>query len=434
MIGVCQPGQLPILADGIIGIVGDKIILKSEIEQEFFQMSNQPGAKLDSNVRCQILDQMLTSKLLIKQAEADSIKISEDEVEGQLDRRVRYFSQMVGGQEKLEEFYGKTISELKDDFRHNIRDQLLASKMQEKITKDATISPSEVKLYFTSIAKDSLPYFETELEVGQIVVFPKINEYQKQYSYDKLLDIKKRIEKGESFETLAILYSQDPGSAQKGGDLGFFGRGEMVSEFEATAYKLKPGELSGIIKTKYGYHLLKLDERRGERVHARHILIKPPVSNSELEKSRKLLDSVRTLIVEKKIEFPEAVKKISDDEETRVNGGMFQNPQAGNNSFFPEQLPPEVYFQIEKLNPGDYTSVIPYTAQDGKQGYRMLYLASKSKPHQCNMNDDYGKIQQAALTKKKSEQMKLWFKKARSRYYISIDPSFSNCENLKRWN
>ncbi len=428
-----QPALNDSVADGIVAVIGNKIILKSDIEQEYLQQLGQPGSKITPEMRCQILDQLLTAKLLVRQAEADSLKISDEEVNGQIDRRIRYFSQMVGGTEKLEEFYGKSILEIKEEFKGPVKEQILAGKMQEKLTKEVSISPSEVQAYFNDIPVDSLPFYDSELEVGQLVMFPDVTEVQKQYTIEKLEGIRARIQKGEKFETLAILYSQDPGSAPKGGDLGYFGRGEMVPEFEAAAFRLKPGEVSGIIRTKYGYHLLQLVERRGERVNARHILIKPPVSNSELEKTRRLLDSIKTQLENGQISFREAVKKYSMDDETKANGGMLQNPQNGQNAFTPDQMQPEIYFQVEKLNPGQYSAPSSYATQDGRQGFRIFYLSNKSAPHRCNLNEDYGKIQQAATTRKKGQIMQSWFNKARQRNAIHISPSYLTCTNLKRW-
>ncbi len=428
-----QPAINDSIADGIVAVIGNKIILKSDIEQEYLQQLGQSGSKVNPETRCQILDQLLTAKLLVRQAESDSLKISDDEVNGQIERRIRYFSQMVGGAEKLEEFYGKTILEIKEEFRGPVKEQILAGKMQEKLTKEVSISPSEVQAYFSQIPVDSLPFYDSELEVGQLVMFPEVTDAQKEYTLEKLEGIRTRIQKGEKFETLAILYSQDPGSAPKGGDLGFFGRGEMVPEFEAAAFRLKPGEVSGNIRTKYGYHLLQLVERRGERVNARHILLKPPVSNSELEKTRKHLDSIRIQLENGQLTFREAVKKYSMDDETKANGGMLQNQQTGQNSFTPEQMQPEIYFQVEKLMPGQFSAPSSYATQDGKQGYRVFYLSNKAAPHRCNLNDDYGKIQQAAITKKKGQIMQSWFNKARQRNAIHISPSYLTCTNLKRW-
>lgn len=250
---------------------------------------------------------------------------------------------------------------------------------------------------------------------------------------EKLNGIRSRILKGENFATLAILYSEDPGSAKEGGSLGFFGRGEMVPEFEAVAFKLKPGEVSPVVRTKFGYHILQLVERRGDRVHCRHILIKPPVGNRELEAARRKLDSVRTEIAEGRLPFIDAVRKYSQDDESRSNGGMLMNDNTGTNSFTMDQLTPDVYFAIDKLQPGELSDPQPYSAMDGSRGFRVFYLKSRTKPHQANLNDDYARIQSAALNMKRLEKVQEWFLRAKTRTFIRIDEEYAGCENLDRW-
>jgi peptidyl-prolyl cis-trans isomerase SurA len=418
--------------DGIVAVVGDKIILKSEVEAEYsnwLQQGNEP----DAGMRCVILDQMLTNKLMIRQAEFDSLEVSDDEIDQQIDRRLRYFISMVGSREKLEEFYGKTVVEIKEEFKPQIRELILAQKMQEKITSGVNISPREVQDYFAKIPADSIPYFDAEVELGQIVMFPEVGPVQKEFTIEKLNDIRNRILKGENFATLAILYSEDPGSAKEGGSLGFFGRGDMVPEFEAVAFKLRPGEVSQVIRTKFGYHILQLVERRGDRVHCRHILIKPPVGTRELEATRRKLDSIRIEIQAGNLAFIDAVRKFSADDESKTNGGMLMNDNAASNSFTIDQLTPDIYFAIDKLKPGELSDPQPYSAPDGSRGFRVFYMKSRTSPHQANLNDDYARIQTAALNLKRIERMQEWFMKAKTRTFIKIDEEFAPCDNLSRW-
>jgi peptidyl-prolyl cis-trans isomerase SurA len=337
-----QPAKTSMI-DGLVAVVGDKIILKSEVEAEYASWLAQ-GNDEDPDMRCIIVDQLLTTKLMLRQAEIDSVEVSDEEVDGQIERRMRYFISMVGTREKLEEFYGKSMVEIREEFRPQVREMLLAQKMQERITENVTISPREVQNYFAKVPPDSIPYFDAEVEIGQIVMFPEVGPVQREFTTEKLNDIRGRILKGESFSTLAILYSEDPGSAKEGGSLGFFGRGEMVPEFEAVAFKLKPGEVSPVVRTKFGYHILQLVERRGDRVHCRHILIKPPVGNRELESARRKLDSIRSEVAEGRLLFIDAVRKHSQDDESKSNGGMLMNDNSGTNSFTIDQLTPDVYF------------------------------------------------------------------------------------------
>ncbi|MFN3528552.1 MAG: peptidylprolyl isomerase [Bacteroidia bacterium] len=426
-----QPAKTSMI-DGLVAVVGDKIILKSEVEAEYASWLAQ-GNDEDPDMRCIIVDQLLTTKLMLRQAEIDSVEVSDEEVDGQIERRMRYFISMVGTREKLEEFYGKSMVEIREEFRPQVREMLLAQKMQERITENVTISPREVQNYFAKVPPDSIPYFDAEVEIGQIVMFPEVGPVQREFTTEKLNDIRGRILKGESFSTLAILYSEDPGSAKEGGSLGFFGRGEMVPEFEAVAFKLKPGEVSPVVRTKFGYHILQLVERRGDRVHCRHILIKPPVGNRELESARRKLDSIRSEVAEGRLLFIDAVRKHSQDDESKSNGGMLMNDNSGTNSFTIDQLTPDVYFAIDKLQVGQLSDPQPYSAPDGTRGFRVFYLKSRTKPHQANLNDDYARIQSAAHNMKRLERMQEWFMKAKTRTFIKIDEEYASCENLLRW-
>ena len=417
------------VAEGIMAVVADKIILKSEIEAEYSNWLGQDNLP-DPRMKCVILEQLINNKLLLRQAEVDSIVVSDEEVADQLERRVRYFSSMVGGREKLEEFYGKTLAEIREEFRPQIKEQILVQRMQDKLSGDVSISPQEVRQYFESVPRDSIPYLDAELEIGQIVVFPEVGALQKELTLDKINGIRERILKGERFSTLATLYSEDPGSKQEGGSLGFFGRGEMVPEFEAAAFRLKPGEISPVVKTKFGYHIIELMERRGERLMCRHILIKIPTGSREMEDARKRLDSLRSRITKENTPFGDAVRLYSQDDETRSSGGMLMNEENATSRFTPEQLSPEIYFAIEKLKPGEYSEPQPYASRDGRQGYRILFLKSRSEAHLTNMKQDYPRIQATALGMKKLRKMEAWYASARQKTFVRVHPSYRDCENL----
>lgn len=424
----CQ-SMPPEVAEGIMAVVADKIILKSEIESEYSNWLGQDNLP-DPRMKCVILEQLINNKLLLRQAEIDSVEVSEEEVGEQLERRVRYFSSMVGGREKLEEFYGKSLAEIREEFRPQIKEQILVQRMQDKLLGDVSISPQEVRQYFESVPRDSIPYLDAELEIGQIVVFPEVGAIQKELTLEKINGIRDRIMKGERFSTLATLYSEDPGSKQEGGALGFFGRGEMVSEFEAAAFRLKPGEVSPVVKTKFGYHIIELMERRGERLLCRHILIKIPTGSRELEDARKRLDTIRTKILADKIPFGDAVRLYSQDDETRSSGGMLMNEESATSRFTPEQLSPDIYFAIEKLRPGGFSEPQPYASRDGRQGYRIFYLKSSTEAHLTNMKQDYPRIQATALGIKKLKKMEVWYASARQKTFVRVHPAYRGCDNL----
>ena len=418
------------LADGIIAIVGDNIILKSEIEIQYQQYLTQ-GIKTP-NIKCQILEQLLTQHMLQTQALVDSILISDEQVEGEMNRRLRYFINLIGSEEKLTEYYNKSLVEIKDEFREDVRKQLLADNMKSNITKDIKITPSEVKVFFNKIPEDSLPYYNTEVEVGEIVIYPKISKEQEELALFKIKEIRERLINGENFATLAILYSEDPGSASKGGELGFMDRGSLVPEFEAVAYKLKEGEISEPVKTKFGLHIIKLISRQGERINVRHILIKAKNTSYDLTKAKNKLDSVRRLLLNGKITFEEAVKKFSEEENTKHSGGLIINNKTSSTYFETSELDPAIYFDIAKLNPGEYTLSLVYNSQQGKQGYRILFLKSETEPHIASLKTDYSKIQAVALSKKKETALKNWLERKVKKTYIYIGDEY-NCSLLDMW-
>jgi peptidyl-prolyl cis-trans isomerase SurA len=428
------------VSEGILAQIGDKIILQSELETEFRNATDQErqegrfNADSGDAIRCMLFEQMILGKMLQRQAELDSLVIAPEEVDNQLDRRIRHFATMMGGQERLEEFYGKTMPEIREEFRPQIKDMLLSQKMRDKITSDVEISPAEVQAHFAKIPFDSLPLVPAEVELGQIVINPKAGLENRTLAMDKIQGLRNRILQGESFATLAILYSQDPGSAREGGQLGFFGRGDMVSEFEAVAFRLKPGEVSSVVKTAFGYHIIQLITRRGERIQCRHILIKPPIGSREQSEARNLLDSVRGLLVAGKISFTDAVRKFSDDPETKAFGGMLAPPQGGSMAWPIDQLTPELYYAIEKINEGEYSEVQPYAAQGGEQGFRIVLLRKRSVPHRTSLETDYEKIQNTALQIKRIDKLNRWIERKAQETYVRLTPLAPHCPSILRWN
>lgn len=420
-----------ILVDQVAGIVGDGIILHSDIELQYQQMKLE--GEVPEDFKCAILDQMLAQKLLVEQAMLDSIVIGEDEIESELDRRIRYFVSMIGSEEKLEEYYGKSIIQIKDEFRKDIEDQLLSNNMRSKILEKIKVTPSEVKNFFNAIPKDSLPYFNAEVEVGQIVLNPQPNIELKEYARKSLADIRQRIVDGEDFCVLASLYSEDPGSQSQCGDLGFIKRGEMVTEFEGAAFRLAENEISEVIESKFGFHIIQALEKKGEKIHVRHILIIPKTSSFDLVASKEKLDSIRSLIKEEKIKFNEAAVKFSEDEATKNQGGMLVNPQTGNTYFEIDQLDKSLYFAIENLMPGDISEPQLFQTPEGLQAYRIVYLKSESTAHAANLKDDYSRIKAAASQQKEEAEFQKWVLEKAKDIYVFVDSSYSDCPSLTKW-
>ncbi len=421
--------------DKVAAVVGSSIILNSDIEREYdnyLVQGNQPNPAM----KCQVLQQLLTQKLLAQQAVIDSVIVKDDEVDNEVDKRMRYFVQRAGGQEKLEAFLGKSTIQYKDELRPDVRELLTAQKMQQKITEKISVTPQDVKNYFNSIPKDSLPSINKEVEIAQIVFNPKLTKEEKQLSREKAESLRERIKKGEDFATLATLYSQDPGSAPAGGDLGFADRSTFVKEFAAMAFKLKAGEISPVFETDFGFHFLQVIERRGEQVHVRHILIVPEITQASLDRAKTKADSIYNTIKTMKLDFSSAASFYSDDNETKYNGGMMLNAEdvQSRSTFIPtNKLDPQIALLVDTMKVGSIAKPALFTAQNNKKSYKILYLKSKTDAHQANLAQDFPKLKDAAAESKTSKTVSQWFEKRRKETYINIDPEYQTCDQLKTW-
>lgn len=421
------------MVDKIVAQVGDKVVLFSEVESQYWQMAMQGGVQSD-DLRCGILEELLLQKLLLNQAELDSVTVSDSQVEGEIDRRIRYFVNQLGSPQKLEEYYKKSIVEIKDEFRDLIKQQLLMQTMQGKITENVKITPNEVKKFFTTLPPDSVPSIPSVLEIGQIVIKPMPNQVEKDEIKKKLEDLRVRLVKGENFAAMARLYSEDPGSAKNGGELGMFGRGEMYPEFEAAAFALStPNEISPVIETEAGFHILQLIERKGDYINVRHILMISKASPMSLFLAKQKLDSAYTQMAAGKLAFQDAVEKYTTDEQGRQNGGLMINTYSGNTKFRPEEIDPNLFFQIDKLKAGEFTKPMIYPDSDGKDTYRIFYLKSRSLPHKANLKDDYATIQEMALRQKKLQAMQKWVREKTKSTYIRIEDEFKGCTFKYNW-
>ena len=422
--------------DKIAGVVGSSIILQSDIELKYASYLAQ-GNPPNPAVKCQILQNFLTQKLLAQQAVIDSIDVKDDEVDNDVDRRMRSMIQRAGGQDRLEKFLGRSVIQYKDEIRPDIREELTAQKMQQKITANVNTTPQDVKLFFNKIPKDSLPTFNKEVEVGQIVFNPKLNKEEKEAFKQKAEELLARIKKGEDFGALARLYSQDPGSAIEGGDLGFADRNTFVKEFASWAFKLRAGEYSPVFETDFGFHFLQVIDRRGEQVHVRHILIVPTITQESLNRTKAKADSIYTLMMHnRKIDFSTAAAFYSDDKETKYNGGMLLNAQnvEARTTYIPtDRLEPEVALTVDTMKPGNITPAKIYTGADGKKSYRILYLKSSTDAHKASLTSDYPKIKEYATNDKINRTVSEWFQKRRKQTFIKIDPEYQGCSTLTGW-
>ncbi len=414
--------------DKIVAKVDNYIILKSEVERSYLQVQSSGQY---STTRCQVLEGLVLNKLMVAKAEIDSVIVEEDMIDRQLDMRMTNVIAQAGGDpKKLEEVFGKSMEEIKEELREQVKEQMIVEKMQGTITEGITVTPSEVKRFFKNIPEDSLPYFSTEVEIGQIVKKPTVSAEEKDRIEKLLLKIRSEaLDDGVDFQVLAGRYSEGP-TAPRGGNLGDVERGQMVPEFEAAALKLKNGEISMPVKTEFGFHLIQMVDRRGNIYNARHILIIPKFSDKDYEIAAHYLDSVKNLIQQDSLTFNRAAKEFSDDKETSSNGGFIRD-MSGANRIAVSDLDPGLFFTMDTMQVGTISDPMRFTMADGKDAMRIIYYKSKIKPHQANLDQDYQKIYMAALNAKKSKQMNDWFKDARFDVFIEIDPEYDNCNILQ---
>ncbi|MFA6200829.1 MAG: peptidylprolyl isomerase [Bacteroidales bacterium] len=421
--------------DKVVAVVGKNMIKLSELETSYLQQKQNMGI-IDEphNSKCEILEGLLVNKLMLHQANIDSISITEEEVNREMDRNLRQTIKRYGSKENLERQMNKTLGEIKEYYKDITKENILISKIQENLTEKIKITPKDVSDFFNNIPKDSLPTVEQEYEFAQIVKIPTISSEEKELIKDRLNGYRERILKGDKFSTLASLYSEDPASAKKGGEL-TFSRGDMVSEFESVAFSLRDGEISPIFETKYGFHILQLIERKGDQVKCRHILIIPTPSNIELMKTKTTLDSISKLITDNKISFEDAVKTFSDDA-SKLTGGVMINPYTANARFSNNNIN-EIMQNIdkvdfEKYNQGNITEPTLFKAESGN-AYRLIKITTKTKAHKINLIDDYDKIYTSALETAKTNAILEWANKRAPKTYIKIDNEYKDCHYKINW-
>ena len=433
LIGINASAQPKQVLEEVAAVIGDNIILKSEWEAEYLQVKDQ-YTSFKGDLKCEILNQLILQKLMLHKAELDSIVIADEQIDYEMDRKIRYFVSQVGDEKRLEEYLCKSVIQYKEEMKPRIMQQMQVQEVQKKMMDLVKVSPTDVKKYFDEIPTDSLPLFGAEVEIGQIVIIPKPNQFAKDDAYLTLKKYREEIITGKrNFELTAKSFSDDKGSAINGGELGYFKRGEMVAAFESMAFKLKPDSISPIIETQYGYHILKLIDRKGDKINIRHILIKAPVISRDLAETEKFLKGLIVKIKADSLTFCQAAGKYSEDETTKSNCGFFTDPNVGSNRVAIELLDKDVVLQVQKMKVGEFSLPTPIQASDGSSAYRILYLKSETKPHRANMKDDYQKIQAFALEQKKQKSMDDWANKFKKTVYIHIEPNYTVCQEMKRW-
>jgi peptidyl-prolyl cis-trans isomerase SurA len=431
-----------VVADKIVGQVGDKIILRSDILNAIADMKRQTQGQENVVIptECQIMEGQLIRKALVLQAQKDSIHVSEEEIDATLDNRIRSFIQNYGSKDILEEIAGKTVYQIKEDFKDGIREQKLAEQMQSKIVDGIKITPNEVKAYYAKIPKDSLPFYESEIEVSQIIIHPKANKDVEEYVSKQLYDYRKQAEAGgqKKFDQLAKLYSEDPGVKENGGQyvLNRNDKNMWDPAFLSAAFKLKEGQISPVIKSKFGLHIIMMVSRSGDEAVVKHILRIPPVTEDEVKETKQLLDSVRKKLVDGSMTFGAAVNKYSDDENSKFSAGAISGRDASGQAttfLSIDQLDKDIVVLLKDIKPGQFS--VPQIIKDerGSTAVRLVYLRNRTEPHRENLKEDYDRVAKRALEEKKNGVLEKWFKEHIPTYFVSIDKEFTSCSSLGEW-
>ena len=419
--------------DGVAAVVGKNIIKHSDIDRAYAQVRIKQGIANEFENRCSILEGLLLTQLLVHKGEVDSVEVTDEEVDQYVQYYLKNDMRQYGTRENLREATGFTYDELKEQYQRMIRNMLLSRRVEYKLTEDVSVTPREVGEFFATLPSDSLPMIPERYEFSEIEMVPQVSEAERDRVRMQLAELRERVIKGEKFAMLATLYSQDPGSAKKGGELGFFSRGDMVSEFESAAFALKPGEVSPVIETQYGFHILQLIERRGNTINVRHILITPKVSADDLLKVRMKLDSIATEIRGGRLAFDEAARTYSTAPNAK-RGGMAVNPADGTPRFDKAAIDEHYYaVGIAGMAEGQVSNATSMKTDDNRDAYRIVKLNKKHQAHRANMSDDYDQIYNAALAAAKQRKLEQWAKKQMQLTYVRLSDEYKDCvfHNLK---
>lgn len=426
--------QDTLILDKIIAKVGGEVIFHSDVEEQMAIMRDRRGNPGEID-RCLILESLTAQAMLVHYAKIDSVEVTDDEVNSEIDKRMDQILAMMNNDRKVfQETYNQTVSEMREQVKDDMLRKLLADRMQQQIITSVEVTPSEVSEFFDMIPKDSLPYFNAEVELAEIVIYPVVNPVEKAKALERINNVKQQLAAGGDFAELAKKYSDD-GSGRQGGELGWTSRGEFVPEFEAAAFQLELLGVSDIVESEYGFHIIQLLDRKGNRIQTRHILIRPRITEEDLGKTRNLLDSIKNLIEIDSMTFAAAVKKFGDKRvQSYSNNGRMINQNTANTFFETGDVDSEIFFSIDTLQVGEITPPIEYRSPLGDVFYKIVQLQGRTAPHQASLKQDYSRIQEAARSSKRNQAFSDWIDKRVNDTYIVIDPRFSSCENIDRWN
>lgn len=422
------------MVDQIVAVVGGNIILKSEIEHMTMEQQGQ-GITTEGDMKCEVLENFLIDKLLVAEAELDTlIEVTPSEVNQRMDQQMQMYLSYMGSEKAVEDYFKKPIAAIKSNMQEGIRNQLLSQKMRQKIVADIKVTPSEVRYENKKLKDEEIPSIPTQYEYAQITLHPKVELEEENRVKAQLRDIKKRIENGSSFAAMAVMYSEGP-SAKDGGVIGYSGRAELDPAYAAVAFNLKPGKVSNVVKSAFGYHIIQLVDKKGEKISTRHILMKPKITIEAKEDAYNRLDSLGNLIRKNTISFDESAMRFSFDKNTRNNGGIAINPNSMSSKFAVEELDPDVSKILPNMNINEVSKPFETIDPESQQTvYKIIKLLKKEKAHKANLQNDYQKLAEMYLAKKKEQVLNEWISTRQSETYIRIDETYANCNfKFKNW-
>ena len=417
--------------DRVEAIIGDEILLSSEIETQYLQYLSQGNVE-SLSIKCEIIEDLLFQKLLVNQANVDSVEISDEEVRSEINKRINYFESQLGSISNVENYFGKSIVEIKNELTEIVKDQFLAQRVQSSISNDISITPSEVRSFFRKLPAEEIPEIPTKLELIQIIINPIISQAQKDKLRERLNIFRDRVYNGEDFQMLATLYSDDPVSASKGGELGFVNRGDLVPEFERAAFRLRQGEISEVIESKFGFHIIQLIERRGDQINVRHILLRPKVSATSLNDAKVKIEKIADEIKSGSITFEEAILKYSDDD-SKNSGGVLIDQKTMSNMHIIEDMDPSLKFLVKDLDESEFSSPNIFSNSDETNAYRLIKVKSKLNAHKASLSDDFSMIKEFALNMKRQDELFDWIKRTVNTTYIEINSNILSCNFKNKW-
>lgn len=421
-----QAQEKAFIIDRVIAVVGDFEILQSDIEQQFMQLkASQPY--VSEEVKCDIFNYFIEQKLMMNQAKIDSIEVSAGQVEMSMESRLETFIRQIGSEKEMEEYFNKSIFDIREDLRKTMREMMITQEVQSTITGEITTTPSDVKSFYKKQDTDSIPYIDSEVKMAQILMYPKTSDDAIFEVKTKLLELRKRVMDGENFATLAILYSDGP-SAPMGGEIGFASKSSGLDpKYVEAAWSLKEGQVSKIVESAFGYHIIQLIERKNDMVNTRHIILKAKVDALAKTKVIEKIDSLRTFIVTDSIPFASAAMFYSQDKNTSVNGGLLVNPMTSAATFEYDQLDTKDYYTLREMEIGEVSKPFETVDESQKICYKIIKLLDRTEPHRANLTDDYLLLQNMALQAKQQEVMNEWYKEKREKTFIKFDSSFEEC-------